>query len=332
MTAQNLEQFAAALGQFATTGDNSHFLKLAQETGLFRIKKADAPASSGISDYLKNIDPRILWSLGGMGAGGLVGLLQGKNKKRNALWYGLMGGLAGLGGRVGYDYLNSPAPGSTDAVSADGKKLTPKQLYAMTGAEAKKLPAEAQLTRANLPATAEQLAAGATAAGAAGYGTSRAIHSPWVRDKLKRPLNLSELLDPAQKWPGGVISRYNQDESKAISELLRTGRRPSRINTGLFTGGNATAQQLSRMLNDPKIVGEAATAIPPSRLRSNMAAKRFPGVAGATFRFGLPALSAALAGRAAVNNTPNRYQAGRALSDYADSFNLGPLPSVNLPK
>jgi len=76
-----------------------------------RVKQADMIDS--LKQYWKDVPEAAKWSLYGAGAGGLGGLaasaLTGKKKQkhyiRNMLTGGLLGGLAGYGGRLGYSAL-----------------------------------------------------------------------------------------------------------------------------------------------------------------------------------------------------------------------------------
>lgn len=86
MDAEKLNDIARSLALCAVTGDRTELVKLASEY----TKEAAGPM-----DYLAN--PYVRNALLGLGAGGLVGMLQPKRKLRNALTYGLVGGLGGLG-------------------------------------------------------------------------------------------------------------------------------------------------------------------------------------------------------------------------------------------
>lgn len=74
----------------------------------------------GVKDNLSGAmaNPYLRNALLGAGAGGLLGLTSGKDKKRNAMYYALMGGLGGAGLTAGLQSLgkvNEPAPKEVSA-------------------------------------------------------------------------------------------------------------------------------------------------------------------------------------------------------------------------
>lgn len=79
-------ELAAALATRAVRGDNTRLEKTATALEL--------PYSA---QEKRALDPMVTNALLGAGAGGLVGLMQPKRKGRNALTYGLLGGLTGAG-------------------------------------------------------------------------------------------------------------------------------------------------------------------------------------------------------------------------------------------
>lgn len=81
MNNNDFEKLAGQLARSAVTGETL-------PENLVQIKTAFVGGDAG--RYL-------LGGLGGAGVGALIGTTQGRNKKRNALYYGTLGGLGGLG-------------------------------------------------------------------------------------------------------------------------------------------------------------------------------------------------------------------------------------------
>lgn len=103
--------------------DDTFMKKIARELAESAIggeKQADLQGVLS-NPYLQN-------ALLGAGAGGLVGLATGKNKRRAALDYALMGGIGGLGATAAKQMLTTPAapPAAiANAVGEDGSALGP---------------------------------------------------------------------------------------------------------------------------------------------------------------------------------------------------------------
>lgn len=100
-------ELALALANTAVTRDTQPLVKIALD---FQGVKDNLSGAMG-NPYLRN-------ALLGAGAGGLLGLTSGKDKKRNALYYALLGGLGGAGltaGMQSLDQVNAPAPKEVSA-------------------------------------------------------------------------------------------------------------------------------------------------------------------------------------------------------------------------
>lgn len=205
-----MTKFAAALAEMAVTGSNTAFVKLAAAEKLSLPVPAPATKQANTTDvlnYLKSVDPRILYGLGGLGAGGLVGLLQGKNKKRNALWYGLLGGLGGLGLGTA---LSTTKPGfgqpgglpDSDKpydLNNDGT-LNANELRLAGPQRLSKASPHAQEALRNLgPSTGAHVTAGALGVGAAvGTGKAQSAGAELIRRGMAKV--------PAPKWRPGRLS------------------------------------------------------------------------------------------------------------------------------
>lgn len=113
MNNQELETVSHALAVYAVKGDRSGLEKQA-DVGQYlsdaysKVQPFLSDAYAKAQPYLAN--PYVRNSLLGLGAGGLIGALQPKRKLRNALTYGLVGGLGGLGLTQAF---NSAAAGSS---------------------------------------------------------------------------------------------------------------------------------------------------------------------------------------------------------------------------
>jgi hypothetical protein len=94
MTNNDFEKLAGQLARSAVTGETL-------PENLVQIKTALVGGDAG--RYL-------LGGLGGAGIGALIGATQGRNKKRNALYYGTLGGLGGLGLAHFMNGTKAPAP------------------------------------------------------------------------------------------------------------------------------------------------------------------------------------------------------------------------------
>lgn len=102
--------------------NNAAMKKIAAELAATatRDKRADLQAVLS-NPYLQN-------AALGAGAGGLLGLVSGKNKRRSAIDYALMGGLGGLGATAAKEMLlnSSPPPAAVaNAVGEDGSVAGP---------------------------------------------------------------------------------------------------------------------------------------------------------------------------------------------------------------
>jgi hypothetical protein len=106
MNNNDFEKLAGQLARSAVTGETL-------PSNLMQIKTAFVGGDAG--RYL-------LGGLGGAGIGALIGATQGRNKKRNALYYGTLGGLGGLGLAHFMNGGNSAAPTPSTTPTA---KITP---------------------------------------------------------------------------------------------------------------------------------------------------------------------------------------------------------------
>lgn len=119
-------ELALALANTAITRDTQPLVKIALD--FQGIKNNLSGAMS--NPYVRN-------TLLGAGAGGLIGLTSGKDKKRNALYYALLGGLGGAGltaGMQSLDKVTEPAPAEVSAPIAS--KIGPVAKGVGTGAAA----------------------------------------------------------------------------------------------------------------------------------------------------------------------------------------------------
>lgn len=125
MDAEISEKLASSLAVYAVRGDRTALEKCALGEGLAEslrnVRNQAGTALQGVygtaQPYLA--DPRVRNALLGVGAGGLAGLLQPKRKMRNALTYGLLGGIGGAGLTQAYTEAfgrgRSPAAGTPPA-------------------------------------------------------------------------------------------------------------------------------------------------------------------------------------------------------------------------
>jgi hypothetical protein len=108
MNNNDFEKLAGQLARSAVTGETL-------PENLVQIKAAFVGSPAG--RYL-------LGGLGGAGIGALIGATQGRNKKRNALYYGTLGGLGGLGLAHFMNSGNSAVP-ATPAASPAAQSAAP---------------------------------------------------------------------------------------------------------------------------------------------------------------------------------------------------------------
>ena len=107
MDATKMRELADALAASAVSGDTTPLQKIALDLGNIKEHLAGAAANP----HLRN-------ALLGAGAGGLLGLATGRDKKRDAMHYALMGGLGGLGLSAGAQMMQkatAPAPKALEA-------------------------------------------------------------------------------------------------------------------------------------------------------------------------------------------------------------------------
>lgn len=92
------KHYADQLAVCAVTGNKTELVKVAAEytkSAAFDMSQLGSQISGGLQNAWNT--PALRNAMIGVGAGGLVGMLQPKRKFRNALQYGLLGGLGGLG-------------------------------------------------------------------------------------------------------------------------------------------------------------------------------------------------------------------------------------------
>lgn len=111
MNNNDFEKLAGQLARSVVTGETL-------PENLVQIKTAFVGGDAG--RYL-------LGGLGGAGIGALIGATQGRNKKRNALYYGTLGGLGGLGLAHFMNGTKAPATPATPAAAtpAPPTRVTP---------------------------------------------------------------------------------------------------------------------------------------------------------------------------------------------------------------
>jgi hypothetical protein len=128
MDANTLNDLASSLAVLSVTGDRAPLEKAAADY----LKQADLMQQlqgygNQAADYAKGLyaqaqphlaDPYVRNSLIGLGAGGLVGMMQPKRKLRSALTYGLVGGLGGLGLAHALNGGQLPAGGGGNAAAS----------------------------------------------------------------------------------------------------------------------------------------------------------------------------------------------------------------------
>jgi hypothetical protein len=113
MNKTDAQELARGLSAIALRQADPATEKVASVTAQFQ-KEADLQQVLG-NPYLQN-------ALLGAGAGGLIGALQGKNKRRAMLDYALMGGIGGLGATAAKNMLLKPTapPPTVAAAKEDG--------------------------------------------------------------------------------------------------------------------------------------------------------------------------------------------------------------------
>ena len=116
MNNNDFEKLAGQLARSAVTGETL-------PENLVQIKTAFVGGDAG--RYL-------LGGLGGAGVGALIGATQGRNKKRNALYYGTLGGLGGLGLAHFMNGSNAPATPATPATPTAAVTTAPPPASATT--------------------------------------------------------------------------------------------------------------------------------------------------------------------------------------------------------
>jgi hypothetical protein len=116
MNTVDAQEIARGLSAIAARREDPATEKVAAVTASLQPKTAAIDLQQALSNpYLQN-------AALGAGAGGLIGLLQGKKKRRAALDYALMGGLGGLGATAAKNFLLTPAtpPPAIAAAKHDG--------------------------------------------------------------------------------------------------------------------------------------------------------------------------------------------------------------------
>jgi hypothetical protein len=113
MDVDKLNQCAEALAMCAVKGERSSLEKIAAD-----YQKQAVIDMETLKGYMSN--PYVRNSLIGAGAGGLLGMLQPKRKGRNALTYGLIGGLGGLGSAALLNQFGGKAPDQAAPGAAPG--------------------------------------------------------------------------------------------------------------------------------------------------------------------------------------------------------------------
>jgi hypothetical protein len=343
-----LTKFAVALGELAVTGNNAAFLKLAAAEQLSVPRPVTKQANTAdVLNYLKSVDPRILYGLGGLGAGGLVGLLQGKNKKRNALWYGLLGGLGGLG--LGTFMSSTRAgggstPGSTVLADADKKydrnsdgQLSADELRLVPRNAIGSLSDDSQESLRNLPPSMS------ANVGAAGLGVGAAAGARKAIDAaLPTDLNKTLLFDSRGTLGGQRFTDPGQNAIKNLREAWSEIQKdPSKMPANLplrqqkilqqpnkFRATRANFNAMSDLLDS-----DALRAMPNYPGRVRVSARDLSGAVrnnrfGRAVR-GVPILGGVLTALAAQNTIPDVSTVRRQLPEVTS----GPISNpANPPK
>ena len=302
MDAEISEKFASSLAVYAVHGDRTELEKCALGEGLAAsLQNVGNQAGTALQDVYSKAqpylaDPRIRNALLGAGAGGLVGMLQPKRKMRNALTYGLLGGLSGAGlthafsGGAGAPaaknapaasrgastppaagQANNPTQANNAAPPAppDGREQAKKELYS-TGLD---------------PVTGGQIGAtGGGIAAALGVGkavntavTQRAVNKDWEANSTKY------LYDLANPPPGGPPVTGGPDVSLTgtARDLVRgtgnigKGGRPSADyqapSVTLGADGNYVIANADRLNKAKALMARATKPNAQQRLRGRVA-------------------------------------------------------------
>lgn len=215
MDAEISEKLASSFAVYAVQGDRTALEKAAADGDWAAALKNYGTQAAEQAKQLYGqaqpylADPNVRNALIGAGAGGLVGLMQPKRKMRNALTYGLVGGLGGLGltqftNALGGGGANqaaggaaAPAPAATAATEA--KPLPSKLPYALDPERA--LAAQKELKANGLsPLNGAALGgagAGITGAVAGFHGTRalaerRMMNKDWQRNGARHLYNIAQ--------------------------------------------------------------------------------------------------------------------------------------------
>jgi hypothetical protein len=159
---------------------------MARDLSAIAMRKEAAFDLSGVQQALGN--PYVQNAMLGAGAGGLIGALQGKKKRRAMLDYAVMGGLGGLGATAAKELLLKPA--------------TPPPAVAAAGYDN------------NSGSTVGGLAA----AGAGAYGGRQLANAVDARGKLDRLLATDK--DMAKQLGGTIEHLRNTGGTSQIAERM----------------------------------------------------------------------------------------------------------------
>jgi hypothetical protein len=267
----------------------------------------------------------------GAGAGGLIGMLQGKKKRRATLDYALMGGLGGLGATAAKNMLLTPAtpPAAVAEAKYDNNPANAVAGLAASGAGAyggrqvaNAIDAHGKLDRllAADPAIAKQLQPTVDSLRSTS-GATKITENLTDRLRAAPPVNNPTLMGRLQALARGQdhlardVGMHLEDAGitspSAVAGRVQSARNTARGNFfgGLF-GRNAddAANVLTAIAAEPAAgVGTAGRKLTGAQLRQ--ALRRLPRRGGGLVGLGLPLLGA-LAGPAALNSFSSGAAAG----------------------
>jgi len=317
MDAEKLDDISRSLALCAVTGNRSELVKVAAEY----TKQAAGPM-----DYLAN--PYVRNALLGLGAGGLVGMLQPKRKLRNALTYGLVGGLGGVG----------LTPLLNQLGAAEAAEPKPDQT---AGREVKDLGAAAEMVANADPEARRAVGAGIGALTGASAGYRGTVGLLKNRNALQNLLDVETNAANARNWRGAPRPAQVSNDTLAARQALLPVRnalqpgapRPQQqafVDEVIRTapGASPSASPDTRRLQALATLGDASEAVRPGGVpflrRESLPAfirNRLPGTDGTRALAALSEAaqaaetSGAAAAGAPVRATPSANQLHRALAE-----------------
>jgi hypothetical protein len=226
MDAEISEKLASSFAVYAVQGDRTALEKAAVGGDWSAALKNYGTQAADQAKQLYGqaqpylADPRVRNALIGAGAGGLVGLMQPKRKMRNALTYGLVGGLGGAGLTYAFGGGQSPATNAAapntaapaaGTAPAAGQVNKPVQTSSMPypiTPEGRAKAEDALRNSSTSPVTGGQLGAfslGAPAALAAGRGTQHFVTKNLVKKDWNEPGNAARYLYELAKGDGKTL-------------------------------------------------------------------------------------------------------------------------------